>query len=52
MGNIIQCHLILRFDLRNLVKTGDRFSTQLATVSIDPKFVEPTADVVTIYLLN
>ena len=46
-GNIIQCHLMLGFDLLNLLKTGDRFSTQLAKVSIDPKVVELTADVVT-----
>ena len=36
----------------NLTKTGDRFSTQLAKTSIDPKFAEGTADVVTMLLLN
>ena len=50
IGNIIQCHLILSFDLRNLLKTGDRYSAQLAQMSVDPKFVELTADVVRIIL--
>ena len=54
IGSVTQCHLILGFDLRNLLstKTGDRFihSAQLAEMSIDPKFVELTADVVTIII--
>ena len=32
----------------NLPKTGDRCFTQLAKMSIDLEFVEPTADVVRI----
>ena len=51
MGDITQCHLMLSFDLRNLLKTGDRFSTQLANISMDPKFIEFTADVVIIIVL-
>ena len=31
---------------------SDRLSTQLAKMSIEPKVVELTADVVTIFLLN
>ena len=50
--NIKQCHLMLAFDSSNLPKTGDRFSTQLAKMSIDPEVVELTADVVTIFSVN
>ena len=31
--------------MTNLLKTGDRCTTQLAKMSIDPKFVQLTADV-------
>ena len=41
-------YLMLGSDSWNLLKTGDRCSTQLAKMSIDPKFVELTADVVII----
>ena len=34
----------------NLLKSSDRCSMQLAKTSIDPKFVEITADVVIIIL--
>ena len=48
IGNTIQCYLTSGFDLRNLLETGDRHnSAQLAKMSIDPKIVEATADVVT-----
>ena len=47
----MQCHLMLGFDLWNLPKTGDRNnSAQNANMSVDPKFVELTADVVTIII--
>ena len=36
--------------MKQLVKTSDRCSTQLANMTIDPKFVELTADVVAIIL--
>ena len=41
---VIHRHHISGFDSRNLLKTGDRSSTQLAKMSIDPTFV--TADLV------
>ena len=46
---------MLGFDLRNLLKTGDRLSTQLAKIDgycSDLIVVELTADVVTIFLIN
>ena len=36
--------------MKNLLKTSDGCSTQLAKMNIDPKFVELTADVVEIIL--
>ena len=50
VGNALQCNLTLGFDSRLLLKTGDRRSTQLAKMSIDPEFVELTADDSTIIL--
>ena len=50
IGNIIQQNLMLGFNSRRLLKTGDRRSTQLTHMSIDPKFVELTTDVVRIIL--
>ena len=55
INNIVQCHRMLGFDLRNLLKTGDRLSTQLAKIDgycSDLIVVELTADVVTIFLIN
>ena len=51
---IQQCHRTVRFcdTHENLLKTKDRCSTQLAKMSIDPKFVELTAVVFRIFLLN
>ena len=46
IGNMIQRHLVLGFGLRRLLETSDRYSTQLAKMSIDPRFVELTGDVV------
>ena len=46
LRTIIQCHLTLGFALLNLLKTGGRCSTHLENMSIDPEFVELTADVV------
>ena len=42
-------HVMLGFYLCILLKRGDRNSTQLAKMSIDPNFVELTADVVRIF---
>ena len=38
--------------MKHMLKTGGRFSTQLAKMSIDPEIVELTADAVTIFLFN
>ena len=44
--NVMQFNLTLDPDSQNLLKMGDRCSTQLAKMNVDPKFVEFTADVV------
>ena len=38
--------------MKNLLKMGNRCTTQLAKMGIHPKFAERTADVVMVILLN